>query len=162
MREKDLLLFAFKKETADTSLRSEMTGNGTFILTYPLSRSSKVASMDRERSWSAPSADGLRTPLDTNCFRLCQEKCPARSGSVWPDSGEFTSLRSGVKLPLHQTDPLPPVPPADSLRKMKTRVILSYPPCLCWSGGTGRRSRLKICRRSPGVGVQLPPPAPTL
>ncbi len=29
-----------------------------------------------------------------------------------------------------------------------------------WSGGTGRRSRLKICRRSPGVGVQLPPPAP--
>jgi hypothetical protein len=31
---------------------------------------------------------------------------------------------------------------------------------LCWSGGTGRRSRLKICRRSPGVGVQLPPPAP--
>src|SRR5208282_3626008 len=32
--------------------------------------------------------------------------------------------------------------------------------CTCWSGGTGRRSRLKICRRSPGVGVQLPPPAP--
>src|SRR5208337_4413577 len=31
-----------------------------------------------------------------------------------------------------------------------------------WSGGIGRRSRLKICRRSPGMGVQLPPPAPTL
>src|SRR5581483_7430351 len=31
-----------------------------------------------------------------------------------------------------------------------------------WSGGTGRRSRLKICRRSPGMGVQLPPPAPSL
>ena len=30
-----------------------------------------------------------------------------------------------------------------------------------WSGGIGRRSRLKICRRSPGMGVQLPPPAPT-
>ena len=27
-------------------------------------------------------------------------------------------------------------------------------------GGIGRRSRLKICRRSPGMGVQLPPPAP--
>ena len=41
-------------------------------------------------------------------------------------------------------------------------VITSIEPTTCWSGGTGRRTGLKIPRPSLGMWVRPPPPAPSL
>jgi hypothetical protein len=60
---------------------------------------------------------------------------------------------------------LPGFPSSNALHippKVPPRKNANIAESCCWSGGTGRRTRLKISRCVNSVGVQLPPPAPTI
>src|SRR6516164_7377411 len=90
--------------------------------------------------------------MPCNCFGYCanrREKWPSRKGSA--------ETRQLLKNPR---------PPQNDKRNDKRNwpasasVITSNEPTTCWSGGTGRRTGLKIPRPSLGMWVRPPPPAP--